>query len=340
MPDGKNARTLKPFITVLKCGDPISHLNLTVVPVESEPVGSVEYMLAADAIESGLLSITEIDESGSVPELLVKSTAEVMILLVDGEELVGAKQNRILNTSVLVRPNAQTKIPVSCVEQGRWRHTSRAFVSGGFSPSQLRAVKSRSVGRNLRASGRARSDQAEVWDQVALKMDEAQASSPTMSMHDVIDQRRASLDDYINAIRYPAGARGVIAAIAGKFAAMDLFDRPETLQRLWLRLLTGYALDAICRPDEDIPEFTANGARALLEHLCELECQPCPSVGVGDDWRFESGGVVGQALVADDTCVRLSVFPNEGDEPRSRRAPHITRPSRRRGNRRRDDQQE
>ena len=37
---------------------------------------------------------------GSVPELKVINKAEIPILLLDGEELVGAKQNRVLNTTM------------------------------------------------------------------------------------------------------------------------------------------------------------------------------------------------------------------------------------------------
>jgi hypothetical protein len=65
-----------------------------------------------------------------------------MVLILDGEELVGAKQNRIVNTTILVAAGAEIVIPVSCVEQGRWTYKSDAFSSKHrvMSPS-IRKVK-------------------------------------------------------------------------------------------------------------------------------------------------------------------------------------------------------
>ena len=50
--------------------------------------------------------------------------------MLDGEELIGAKQNRILNTTVLVAAHTEVTIPVSCVEQGRWGYRGRQFRPG------------------------------------------------------------------------------------------------------------------------------------------------------------------------------------------------------------------
>ena len=95
------------------------------------------------------------------------------------------------------------------------------------------------------------------------------------------------------------------------FVALDLFDKPETLERVWPRLLTGYALDALAiLGRKDVP-IERRGAAPILAGLGTLACQPCPTVGVGEDWRFESAEFVGQALVAQGVCVHLSAFPND-----------------------------
>ena len=79
------------------------------------------------ALAQKTLTITEVSQGGSVPQLLAVNSGDLPILIVDGEELAGAKQNRILNASVLLAPKSETVIPVSCTEQGRWAYASREF---------------------------------------------------------------------------------------------------------------------------------------------------------------------------------------------------------------------
>ena len=126
----------------IRVGDPLRHESLAVFPLFSEPTGNVEYRLSDEALADESILVEEISEGGSVPDLLVENKGDVRVLFLEGEELVGAKQNRILNTSILVAAHSKIKIPVSCVEQGRWGYKSRYFVSSGsHAPSRLRRAK-------------------------------------------------------------------------------------------------------------------------------------------------------------------------------------------------------
>ena len=328
------ARTLAKVVATLEVAEIIGHRNLTLAPLRGEGRRRLDYILAAEAIAAGTLTVTEVDASGSVPELLAVNSGEKMILLLDGEELVGAKQNRILNTTVLLRPTSRTKIPVSCVEQGRWRQSSHELASGNYSPSSLRAGKSRNVTASLRQRGRAESDQGEVWDDVAYCIVAAGASAPTMAMRDAVEHHRDSLDAYVAALPYPEGARGVVAAVNGAFVAADVFDRADTLERIWPRLIAGYAMDALIRPNDKPPTFSAKAAAVLLEHVGDIDCTPCPSVGLGKDWRFEADDIVGQALIAARTCAHLCAFRNDArSAQRPPNDPRISPPSQRRRHR-------
>jgi len=352
-------QTLAPHVTGLVCGRGLAYGRLALVPLEGPaPSGGPDYELAADALAAGTFRAAEVSEAGSVPELAVVNEGARPVLLLDGEELVGAKQNRMLNTSLLVPAGGKTRIPVSCVEQGRWHARGPGPVAGaggpapappagdeapgpgpvagGWSPSRLRAIASRDVGRNLRASGRARSDQAAVWDEVAEHLASLPAPSPTMALHEAFLQQRESLEDYRRALPYPAGARGVFVALEGGFAALDLFDRPQTLARVWPRLVAGYALDALARQGGRRSPRILRGPEVILERLTQMGADPCPSPGLGEDWRLEAEDVVGRALVVEGACLHLSAFPNVGQEPGGAdgAGPRMAPPSRRRRGRR------
>ena len=76
------------------------------------------YLLLGTAIEAGQAVVEEVNESGSVPNLVVTNKADRPLLISEGEILVGAKQNRVVNVTVLVAAGVKFLMPVSCVEAG------------------------------------------------------------------------------------------------------------------------------------------------------------------------------------------------------------------------------
>ena len=109
------------YLNHLKLDDKQSYKNMAVFPLLCEKETACDYLLLDEALEADLIVITEVDESGTVPERKVENRSEKNLLILDGEELVGAKQNRIVNVTILIAAHATLTIPVTCVEQGRGR---------------------------------------------------------------------------------------------------------------------------------------------------------------------------------------------------------------------------
>ena len=102
----------------LGAGPPVDLGDLAVVPLLAADL-SVEADLLAESLARGTTEVAELDVEGDVNRVVVRHHGRWQLLLIDGEEMVGAKQNRILNVSALVPASTRLEIPVSCVEQGR-----------------------------------------------------------------------------------------------------------------------------------------------------------------------------------------------------------------------------
>ena len=117
------------YLDKVKVGRKQSYRNLAVFPLLSGYATGLDYMTLDEGLAGGLIQVTEVSQGGTVPELKVVNKSPRMVLILDGEELVGAKQNRIVNTTILVQAQSTTVIPVNCVEQGRWHYRSPSFSS-------------------------------------------------------------------------------------------------------------------------------------------------------------------------------------------------------------------
>ena len=296
----------------LRVGDPIRHEALSVFPIFSEPNGNVEYRLSDEALADQSLLVEEIDESGSVPDLLVENKGDVRVLFLEGEELVGAKQNRILNTSVLVGAHTKIKIPVSCVEQGRWRHTSHYFgSSGSHTPSKLRRALKSSVSRSVKEERGHTSDQGAVWNEVDCLNISLGVDSDTAAMSDAFDTHQDQIASYRENLKYVEGASGVAVAIGEKIVAIDLFDKPSTCQKVWDRMLSGVVFDALEAGETDQHASVADVVQ-LVASATDLPWEQAEPVGEGEEYRAESKrGDLASALAFENVVLHESVVAAE-----------------------------
>ena len=114
-------------LSTITIGKPQSYRNLTMYPLIHDDDNSISYLTLDDAINNKTASIKEMSKDGVVSQIKVSNNSDKPILIIDGEEVLGAKQNRIFNTSILASPNKETICPTSCVEKSRWDNTDTHF---------------------------------------------------------------------------------------------------------------------------------------------------------------------------------------------------------------------
>lgn len=300
----------------LEVGEGKGFENLEVFPIFFKGPAGPAYLTLSEALAKGILAVTEVSAGGHVPELKVVNKGETPVLLLDGEELAGARQNRVLNTSILVRGNAETIIPVSCTEQGRWQYVSREFKDSGIvMPATLRAANVAAVSESLKAGESYASDQSGVWDGVARCMMECQVSSPTSALRDVYEKEGVRLADHLRAFPAAEGQRGLAVLIRGSVAGFDYVSSASAYSVLHAKLVKSYALASMTgrsagqRPSA--PASAGQGREALFAFLSELRsCSESRhrSVGCGWDLRYRSAAAVGSALVHEDAVIHAAFF--------------------------------
>lgn len=341
--------------------------RLTIHPLVTADAAELPYTLLLDAIAAGTLRVTEVG-SGSVPSLEATNTGQHDVLVVDGEQLIGAKQNRMVGRSMLLPAGRATHIPVSCIEQGRWSFRSEAFDSAPqHSPARVRRrvrdLEAARVAHGAAADPDSLAQaQSDVWGEVRAMSDDLAAHSPTAALDEVHALNRSEVDRIAAAFRPIDGQVGLLAFAGDTPLGLDVIGGRALYAKLHDRLLRGYVLDAIARrvvgprvmggaesgadgvhdagagrgaPDDAAERAGVAPAQAFLDAARQSRRTSAPTVGRGE-YHVLTGATVGGELVADDALVHLAAFPAEqtgggagwGEETAGR--PPIPGPSRRR----------
>ncbi|MBC2712754.1 MAG: hypothetical protein HGJ94_17725 [Desulfosarcina sp.] len=294
--------------------------NLTVFPVLFPGVIEPYYLTLELAIDSGLLVVTEVDASGNVNRLKLRNNAKQPILLVEGEELKGAKQNRIVNASFLIAGKTATTIPVSCVEEQRWHYDTQKFSSGKkVMHASLRREVQYCLRDNLSRGTGHRTDQSAIWTNIAEKSKRMNVQSPTMAMSYVFEQFEDKLSDYSDSFHLIEQQVGALFAIDGMMTGLECFACSDTFGRFFDKLINSYAMDAIESVDKakDFPSVQPGKAKAFVESIKKAKGQRHPVVSVGATISFESRIAAGTALADGETVLHLSAFRKADGNSRS-----------------------
>lgn len=223
-----------------EAGQPVLAYNLAVVPLHTRKGPPYDdYTVLEEAQAAKKVSIRELDSGGSVQALRVHNQDTRPLYLVGGELLLGGKQDRMVGSDVVLDAGERQRVPVFCVEQGRWQGQSLAFQPGlaVAHPDLRRAAFF--------------SEQGAVWGEVARKSQVSGVSSPTGTYRRVFQDAalRQRIGQYLDEIqgKLPRDERmaGLAVAINGELEVVDVFDSPKLYAKLERKLLASYVLAAL-----------------------------------------------------------------------------------------------
>jgi hypothetical protein len=304
------------FISGIDFGEVQSFKNLQIIPLFTKGEEGPAYLTLKGALEKRLLVVKEVSAQASVPELKVINHADVSVLLLDGEELAGAKQNRVLNTSILVKEKSELIIPVSCTEQGRWSYqTDEFFNSENIMSFKIRANKAASVSDSLREGRRFASNQSAIWNDIEEMSFNAGVHSATGAMKDVFEGKKVDLDDYMKAFQCLPHQKGVFVLVGGEVAGWDMLSRETAFEVIFPKLIKSYAMDALLEKNKKKEDVAwRETAGKFMAEIKECQEKKYASLGQGWDYRFEGKDKVGSALVFEDTIIHMAFFKMSKEE--------------------------
>jgi hypothetical protein len=328
---------LQDFLNGLVFGEVTEFENLSMVPVmATQAPPEPGYMLLREAVEKKLARVTELG-GGVVPELLFENLAGVPVLILGGEELVGAKQNRMVNLTILAAAQSKIVIPVSCVEAGRWHAVSHDLApSDSVAFCTVRAGSTSQVTASMRLRVGRRTDQGGVWAAISELSDELDAHSGTGAMRAIFEQRLSDVEEFVRSLPYCAGQVGAAFLVEGQPAGIDVFDHPRTMETMRSALVRGYALHALAAQRRRKARGLAGGwadqekaeadwaKRKVTQWLAAAghgETIIEPAVGMGQDVRLENDTLTAAALWAEDHFVHFCAFPRDASAPGRGRLP-------------------
>jgi hypothetical protein len=312
---------IKSRLKNFRCGEFFSYSNLGFMPLFLDDGDPGEYILLKEALAAETFDVTEVSEAGQVPRLKVRNRGSKPVLVLAGEELVGAKQNRIVNITVIIPALTQVIIPVSCVEQSRWDYKSKKFSAGRRAAAGLRSQLSRDVRASVRRGGNYDGDQGVVWEAVACMHSCLGTHSPTDAMNDAYAGVEDRLAKFIENLAYPKGAVGVAVYINGSMTAIEAFDSPEVLKKLWSSLAESYAVDALMAKEAEPSEFIACDEQ-YKEFLKKIEKNlepPVKAPGSGFDVGIDGEDISGSASFDSGRLVHLTAMIERSGGEKKRR---------------------
>lgn len=277
-----------------------THKNMAVIPIKTPPNYKFDVLTLKKGFELGLVKVKECEHS-TVNTLIVENNSVTPLLLVDGEEIVGGDQNRIVNATILIEPKSEAKIPVNCSEHGRWGYKHEFRQSAHIANYRTRFAKEVAIRSNVHP-------QQAVWSSIDTLEENRAYHSPTQAMSESYENLKEDLDEFISEFDVSDGQSGAVIIIDGEIKGFEMFLNSAIYKEYHEKILKSYLIDVDI--NDSVFAINTDEARLLIESALNSDYDTRPGTGLEEIFEFENGEGLGKIYAYQDEIIHMSYFKN------------------------------
>jgi hypothetical protein len=305
-PAGEEKNSPEGIIDRISVGPSVTVRGLTIFPIDSKSLRGKTYTSLDEASREDKIQVKE-KGSGDVNRVIVENLSGAPVLLLGGEMIVGAKQDRMISQDTLLPPKSgPVVVAVYCVEHGRWHGASSEFeVSKDYSQNALRQ------------SAQIRGSQNEIWEgvsqfgQAAAPGQQGQTSSAAgfyadTSVREKKDEMKGKL---IEVMPERADQIGFAAVMGSRILGVDIFGSPEAFQKYRNKLIDSYIYDVLEAEYRGDCDLGRSDIRRFVEEAVSGKWLGEPTVGMGEFMELKKDRTSAAALMVDGGLIHATLFP-------------------------------
>lgn len=278
-----------------------SNENMAVIPLKSKISYKHDMLTLKKGLELGLVNVKECENS-TVNTVVVENNAVTPLILIDGEEILGANQNRIVNSTILVEANSKQDIPVSCTEQGRWAYKSEfkqsAYIAN-YNTRRAKEVASRTTDNY----------QSEIWKSIHELECENSFQSPTGAMSESYDRLKADHNKFLKEFKRVDGQNGVLIMQNGEIKGFEIFYNPQIYGEYHEKILRSYLIDN--KIENTLFTINMDEIENVVENAKKSAFSKKKSAGIESKFEFENDYGLGTLYTFGDEIIHWSFFKKE-----------------------------
>jgi hypothetical protein len=276
---------------------PQAHENLAIIPLKTKR-SYIDILTLKKGLELELVKVKECQTS-QVNTLIVENNAVTPLILIDGEEVVGGDQNRIVNSTILIDGKSKTKIPVSCSEKGRWAYKSEFKQSEYIANYNTRRAKEY-------ASRSQPHFQDVIWTSINELEEENSFASLTSAMEESYENLKVDHNNIIKEFEVADGQNGVLVIVDGEIKGFELFLNPEIYKEFHEKILKSYLIDS--KINNQTFSIDVDAAKDVITNALASPFEKRPNTGLEEAFEFENNYGLGTLYSYQNQVIHLSYF--------------------------------